>query len=153
MTDLESIAQPSVLKLLSALTPPWWHRLTSEMVPLLEQAHYFEICQPRCPSCRKSTFLFEKMVHDGLDKREIDEGYLRRLNPEQKQAATHIDGPRWFSLERPWQKRVLTHRIANMLNEGIRAWNIFAVTFTNKAAEEMRHRVRHLVGDELTMYG
>ncbi len=44
--------------------------------------------------------------------------------------------------------RVLTYRVAYMIEQGIRPWNIMAITFTNKAAGEMRERVDKIVGDD-----
>ena len=79
---------------------------------------------------------------------------LRHLTPAQQAAVTHVDGP-LLILAGPGsgKTRVITHRLAYLLEQGIPARQLIALTFTNKAADEMKNRLARLAPNQPVWMG
>lgn len=87
--------------------------------------------------------------HDLFDEfTPIDPDLLASLNPSQKAAASHVDGP-LLILAGPGsgKTRVIIHRVANMIAQGVPSHQIVALTFTNKAADEMKARLNEILDE------
>lgn len=89
-------------------------------------------------------------IYDNISALRPAPTFLDGLNPEQKEAVMKTDGPLLVLAGAGTGKtKVLTTRLAYILNNNVRPWNCLVVTFTNRAANEMKERVRQLIGESV----
>ncbi len=100
-------------------------------------------CSHNCPLAGSTRF-----IGAGRVTNLIMTDYLQGLNDRQREAVLHIDGPIMIVAGAGSGKtKVLTTRIIHLMAHGVDAFNILALTFTNKAAKEMKERVERILGN------